>query len=135
MFLQVAVPRDDSLCLRCPRIKCSEQSIEVYEYTRHVFGVKTLPTRANYALHQLAKANTVIDKCLGRTVQRTFYLDDFPNPVRTLQEAIEIHQKVKDIFSQGGFKLTKLITRGKTRFWGKNLAALCKLRLAPIGEG
>ena len=52
MFLQVAVPNDDSRCLRFLRTEDPEQRIEVYEYTRHVFRAKSLPTCANYALHQ-----------------------------------------------------------------------------------
>ena len=51
MFLQVAVPNDDSLCLRFLWREDPERRIEVYEYTRHVFRAKSSPTCANYALH------------------------------------------------------------------------------------
>ena len=69
-----------------------ERRIEVYECTRHVFGAKSLPRCANYALHQLAKDNAVKDESLVRTVQRNFYRDEFLKSVRTPQEAIEIYQ-------------------------------------------
>ena len=90
MFLQVSVSNDDSRCLRLLWREDPEQRIEVYEYTRHVFGAKSSPACANYALHQVAKDNAVNNENIVRTVQRNFYMDDFLKSVRTLQEAIEI---------------------------------------------
>ena len=110
MFLQVAVPNDDSRCLLFLWREDPEQRIEVYEYTRHVFGTKSLPNSANYALHQVTKDNAVNDESIIRTVQRNFYMDDLLMSVRTPQEAIEIYQKVREILSRGGFNLTKWIT-------------------------
>ena len=109
MFLQVAVPKDDSRCLRFLWREDPEPRIEVYEYTRHVFGAKSSPTCANYALHQVAKDNAK-DKNLVQAVQRNFYMDEFLKSVRTPQEAVEIYQKVRDILIKIGFKLTKWIT-------------------------
>ena len=110
MFLQVAVPSDDSRCLRFLWREKSKQRIEVYEYTRHVFGAKGSPTCANYALHRVAKDNAKEDENLVKAVQRNFYMDDFLKSVRTPQEAIEIYQKVREILIKGGFNLTKWIT-------------------------
>ena len=110
MFLQVAVPKNDSRCLRFLWREDPERRIEIYEYTPHVFGAKSSPTCANYALHQVAKDNAVNDENLVKAVQRNFYMDDFLKSVRTPQEAIEIYQKVRDILIKGGFKLTKWIT-------------------------
>ena len=110
MFLQVAVPKDDSRCLQFLWREDPERRMEIYEYTRHVFGAKSSPTCANYALHQVAKDNAVNDENLVKAVQRNFYMDDFLKSVRTPQEAIEIYQKVRDILIKGGFKLTKWIT-------------------------
>ena len=110
MFLQVAVPKNDSRCLQFLWREDPEWRIEVYEYTRHVFGAKSSPTWANYALHQVAKDNAVNDKSLVRTVQRNFYIDDFLKSFRTPQEATEIYQKVRDFLIKCGFILTKWIT-------------------------
>ena len=88
----------------------SRQRIEVYEYTRHVFGAKSLPTCANYALHQVAKDNAKEDENLVKAVQRNFFMDDFLKSFRTPQEAIEIYQKIRDILIKSGFNLTKWIT-------------------------
>ena len=101
MFLQVAVPSDDSRGLQFPWREDPEQRIEVYEYTRHVFGAKSSPTCANYALHQVAKDNAVNNESVVRKVQRNFYMDDFLKSVRTPQEAIEIYQKVRETLNKG----------------------------------
>ena len=110
MFLQVAVPNDDSRCLRFLWREDLVQRIEVYEYTRNVFGAKSSPTCANYALHQVAKDNAKEDENLVKAVQRNFYMNDFLKSVRAPQEAIGIYQKVRDILIKGGFNLTKWIT-------------------------
>ena len=109
MFLQVSVPNDDSRCLRF-LWQDPEQRIEVYEFTRHVFGANCSPTCANYALNQVAKDNAIEDEILVKAIQQIFYMDDFLKSVRTPQEAIEIYQKVRDILIKGGFNLTKWIT-------------------------
>ena len=110
MFLQVAVPNDDSRCLRFLWRENPEQRIEVHEYPRHVFGAKSLPTCANYALHQVAKDNAKEDDNLVKAVQRNFYMDDFLKSVGTPQEAIETYQKIREILNKGGFNLAKGIT-------------------------
>ena len=110
MFLQVAVPNDNNRCLCFLWREDPEWRIEVFEYTRHVFGAKSSPTCANYALHQVAKDNAVNDGSLVKTIQQNFYMDDLLMSVRNRQEAIEIYRKVRDILSKGGFKLTKWIT-------------------------
>ena len=46
------------------------------------------------------------DESLFRTVQRIFNMDKFLNSQRTTQEA----KKNRQLFSKGGFKLTKWIT-------------------------
>ena len=106
MFLQVAVPTDDSRCLRFLWRETPEQRIDVYEYTRHVFGAKSSPTCANYALHQVARDNAKNDEALVKTVQRNFYMDDFLKSVKTSHEGIEVYHRVREVLSKGGFKLT-----------------------------
>ncbi|XP_075263604.1 uncharacterized protein LOC142355283 [Convolutriloba macropyga] len=84
-----------------------DHKIEVYEYTRQVFGS---PTCANYALNQVAKDIAKDDENLVKIVQRNFYMDDSIKSVRTPQEAIEIYQKVREVLSKGGFDLTNWLT-------------------------
>ena len=109
MFLQVIVPGDDNRCLQFLWREDPEPRIEVYEFTRQVFGAKSSPTCANYALHQVAKDIAKDEENLVKAVQRNFYLDDFLKSVKTTQEAIEIYQRVREILSRGGFSWTKWI--------------------------
>ena len=106
MFLHVAVPSDDNRCQQFLWREDSEQRIEVYEYTRHVFEAKNSPTCANSALHQVAKDNAKDDENLVKAVQRNFYMNDFLKSVRTPQESIKIYQKVTEILSKGVFNMT-----------------------------
>ena len=70
MFLQIAVPSDDSRCLRFLWREQPEHNMEVYKYTRNVFGAKKSPNCANYALHQVAKDNTVNDEIMNEIHER-----------------------------------------------------------------
>ena len=100
MFLQVAVPNDDSRCLRFLWREDPVRRIEVYKYTRHVFGAKSSSTCANYALHQVAKDNAVNDESLVKTVQRNFYVDDFLKSVRTPKKRSKSTEKSETFSSK-----------------------------------
>ena len=113
MFLQVAVPSDDSRCLQFLWREDPEQKREVYEYTLLVFGAKSSPTCANYVLHQVAKYNAKDEENLVKAVQRNFYIDNFLKSVKTARKTIEIYQKVRQIFGKVGFDSTKWITAEK----------------------
>ena len=86
MFLQASVPNGDSRCLRFLWREDPEQRIEVYEYTRHVFGAKSSATCANYALHQVAKDIAKNDENLVKAVERNIYMDDFLKSIRILKK-------------------------------------------------
>ena len=70
MFLQVAVPSDDSRCLHFIWREDPEQRIEVYDLKPHVLGAKRWPTCAIYALQQVARDNAKNDENLVKAVQR-----------------------------------------------------------------
>ena len=101
MFLQVAIPSDDTRCLRFLWREDPEQRIEVYKNTRHIFAAKISSTCANYAFRQVAKNKEVNDESLVRTVQRNFYMEDFLKSIRNPQEAIGIYQRVGDVIIKG----------------------------------
>ena len=57
MFLQVQVPERDKSCLRFLWRPTMNELVQIYEYQRHVFGAKSSPTCANYALKRVAIDN------------------------------------------------------------------------------
>ena len=110
MFGHVFVPSDDNRCLQFLWREDQEQRIELYEYTRHVFGAKSLLTGANYSLHQVAKINGQNIKNFVKAVQQKIYMEYSLKSVRTTQEATEIYQKNSNLLSKGGLILMKRIT-------------------------
>ena len=57
MFLQLQVPEQDRSCLRFLWRPRTNEPVEIYEYQRHVFGAKSSPTCANYALKRVGLDN------------------------------------------------------------------------------
>ena len=109
MFMQVEALPADAKCLRF-LWKGENQNVEVYEYTRHIFGAKSSPTCANYALHQTARDNESEDSAIRKLIFRNFYMDDFLKSVKTAEEAQFIYDNLKSTMLKGGFKLTKWVS-------------------------
>ena len=109
MFMQVEALPADAKCLRF-LWKGENQNVEVYEYTRHIFGAKSSPTCANYALHQTARDNESEDSAIRKLIFRNFYMDDFLKSVKTAEEAQFIYDNLKCTMLKGGFKLTKWVS-------------------------
>ena len=57
IFLQVQVPERDKSRLRFLWRPTVNEPVQIYEYQRHVFGAKSSPTCANYALKRVAIDN------------------------------------------------------------------------------
>ena len=55
IFLQVKVPPEDCKVLRFLWRDSPDEFVKVYKYGRHIFGVKSSSTCANYALQKLQK--------------------------------------------------------------------------------
>ena len=110
MFLQVKVPSAECKFLRFLWRDDSTKPVKVYEYTRHVFGAKSSPTCANYALQQTGRDNMDFYPLASKAIERNFYMDDFAKSVDTEEEAIELYNQLKTVLIKGGFNLTKWIT-------------------------
>ena len=110
MFLQVKVPSAECKFLRFLWRDDSTKPVKVYEYTRHVFGAKSSPTCANYALQQTGRDNKDFYPLASKAIERNFYMDDFAKSVDTEEEAIELYNQLKTALIKGGFNLTKWIT-------------------------
>ena len=57
MFPQAQVPEQDTSCLRFLCRPRANEPVQIYEHERHVFGAKSSPTCANYALKRVGLDN------------------------------------------------------------------------------
>ena len=110
MFLRMKVPERDKSCLRFLWRPTVNEPVQIYEYQRHVFGAKSSPTCANYALKQVAIDNEDEFPIAAKTIQNNFYMDDFIKSVETAEEAIKIFKQLQPLLSKHGFELKKWIT-------------------------
>ena len=82
--------------------------------TVHLFGVASSPGCANLALNTTTEDN---EKNLGSEtaefLTKNFYVDDGLKSVKTVNEAIVLIQKSKEMRKQGGFRLHKFISNRK----------------------
>ena len=110
IFLQVQVPERDKSCLRFLWRPTRNEPVQIYEYQRHVFGAKSSPTCANYALKRVAIDNEDEFPIAAKTIQNNFYMDDFIKSVETPEEAIKVFKQLQPLLSKHGFELKKWIT-------------------------
>ena len=74
MFLQIGVRLKDRLCLRFMWRQPNSHELEVYEYQRHIFGVRDSPACANFVLQQTAKDDIEDHPSSLEINQRWFYM-------------------------------------------------------------
>ena len=110
MFLQVQVPEQDRSCLRFLWRPRTNEPVQIYEYQRHVFGAKSSPTCANYALKRVGLDNEKEYPIAAKAIQNNFYMDDFIKSVETPEEAIQVFNQLQPLLSQHGFELKKWIS-------------------------
>ena len=110
MFLQVQVPERDKNCLRFLWRPTVNEPVQFYEYQRHVFGAKSSPTCANYALKQVAINNEDEFPIAAKTIQNNFYMEDFIKSFETPEEAIKVFKQLQPFLSKHRFELKKWIT-------------------------
>ena len=110
MFLQVQVPIRDKSCSRFLWRPTMNQPVQIYEYQRHVFGAKSSPTCANYALKRVDIDNEDEFPIAAKTIQNNFYMDDFIKSVETPEEAIKVFKQLQLLLAKHGFELKKWIT-------------------------
>ena len=110
MFLQLQVPEHDRSCLRFLWRPKTNESVQIYEYQRHVFGAKSFPTCANYALKRVGLDNEREYPIASKAIQNNFYMDDFIKSAETPEEATEACNQLQHLLSRHGFELKKWIS-------------------------
>ena len=114
MFLQVGVPPEDQRALRFLWREDPSEDVMVYQYTRHIFGAKSSPTCANYAVQRTARDNEAEFSKAAETVLKDFYMDDLLKSVKTQLEAVNLCKDLMKMLARGGFNLTKWTSNSVT---------------------
>ena len=109
MFLQVGVLPSGQPSLRFLWREYPTTNVVVYQYTRHKFGAKDLPTCANYALQRTARDNAKFYPEATKAALENFYMDDYLDSVESPERAINRSKELVHLHL-GGFKLTNSVS-------------------------
>lgn len=116
MFHQVRVSSEDCDALRFLWWPNGELDREpkCYQMNVHIFGAKSSPSCASYALRKTATDNTnEFNTETVQTVLKNFYVDDMLKSVSTEEKAIELANNLQRLTKMGGFRLTKWLCNSK----------------------
>ena len=73
-----------------------------------MFGATSSPSCSSFALRRTAEDNKhEFSEDVVRTVKRKFYVDDCLKSVKSVENAVEVVDQLREILSKGGFRLTK----------------------------
>lgn len=116
MFYMVKVPASDRNYLNF--FWFSNDNINAcpvqYRLTVHVFGAKSSPSCANYALRQTALCNDLTSSQLVKnSVLKSFYVDDLMKSIDDSKQASVFAVEISNLLSQRGFNLTKFISNDR----------------------
>ncbi|KAI2661009.1 UvrABC system protein B [Labeo rohita] len=118
MYYQVRVPEKDTDLLSFlwwPNGDVNQNLVE-YKMVVHLFGAKSSPSVANFALRKTAeenRSNASVEAV--NTVLRNFYVDDCLKSVLSHDQAVALYNNLTNLCASGGFHLTK---------WASNSRAL-----------
>lgn len=116
MFHKVRVKGEDQSSLRFLWRSHSDpdQPVDTYQMQVHIFGAKSSPCCANYALRRTATDNaSSYENTVIQTVLRNFYMDDLLKSVPTTDEAIRLAYQLMDLLKKVGFRLTKWLSNSR----------------------
>ena len=103
MFLQVQFPEQDRSTLRFLWRPKFNEPVQLYENQRHVFGAKSSPTCANYALKQVGTDNEDELPFAAKAIHNKFYMDDLIKSVGIAGEGIEVFNQLQPLITKHGF--------------------------------
>jgi hypothetical protein len=117
MFHQVKVPPQDQEALRFLWWTDGDltQPPQDYVMTRHVFGLRSSPSCAAFALQETARQHKLkYPARIGEYVRRNFYVDDLLLSVPTEAEAVQAIEGLHGLLARGGFQLVKWTTNDRS---------------------
>lgn len=126
MFHRVKVPVEDRDFLRFLWFENGSLDGRFVQYRMkvHIFGAKSSPSCANFALRKCVKDNKdKFEEDVCNTVNNCFYVDDCLKSIDDEISMISNAHDVKNLCSMGNFKLTKFVSSSK-----------CLLESFPIDE-
>ena len=93
----------------------------------HLFGAKSSPARASYALRKVADDNeTHASQETLETVRDSFYVDDCLKSVDDVDAAIRLVKELDLLLKSGGFNLSKYVSNCRSL-----LSEICESDLSP----
>ncbi|XP_060605456.1 uncharacterized protein LOC132757974 [Ruditapes philippinarum] len=116
MFYQVRVPECDASLLRFLWWEEGDTNKRVIEYQMmvHLFGAKSSPSCANYALKRTAQDfSGKIDSDIVDTVMKNFYVDDCLKSVDNVDHAKSVVKDLQTVLSKGGFHIAKWLSNSR----------------------
>ena len=115
MFHQVKVNKEHRDFLRFLWWDEGDTTQEPNEYrmTVHLFGAASSPACANLSLKMTAKDNNDLGEEVVEFVKTDFYVDDGLKSVDTIEKAVPLIQKGKEMCKRGGFRLHKFTSNNK----------------------
>ena len=103
MFLQVQVPDEDRSAFRFLWRKTTSEPVKILEYQRHVFGARSSPTCANYALKRVGVDNQDEFPIAAKAIATNFYMDDFIKSFQTPEEGVKIFKQLQPLLAKHCF--------------------------------
>jgi len=73
----------------------------------HLFGATSSLSCSSFALRRTAEDKGELSEDVVKTVKRNFYVDDCLESVKSVENAVEVVDQLREILSKGGFRLTK----------------------------
>ena len=84
--------------------------VNVFHYTRQIFGARDSPSCAIFSLQQTARDNYAKFPAASSAVLDNFCMDDFLGSMADSKEALNLSKDFGCLLSLGSFKLTKFVS-------------------------
>ena len=151
-FLQISVDPPDRDFLRFLWVDNihGEYKVDVYRFSRVVFGVNASPFLLNGTIRHHLSSFAIEDPSFVQKMIHDFYVDDLITGENTVGDAYTLYEKARDRMACGGFRLRKWLTndavlRAKIQLAEKEvnvdksslheLETFAKTSLAPYSQG
>ena len=135
-FFQVRLPKNQQNLFRLVWFKDNNKNdgiIQIYRFTRHVWGINSSPFVALMAIKRLVEENpTNAGQLTLETVKNNRYMDDILLACTSFNELQAIASEAVDLFRSRGFRLRKWVANSHAK---EILWDISKTDLAPpLGE-